>query len=164
MTEEINDVPTCGRPTRSGKPCRIRISRFDVACGTHATEHDRALADAYRRGYNEGWKAGSATGEQGAQARIRFLEARLRELQERDDAAKRIFEVGGEQVVEVDGYAYRWRGHPPLVVGERVLLPENWLSSLKRGSGPFIGVVTKLGTTYKGHLAQVINRAPVEKP
>lgn len=37
---------TCGRPTRSGSPCKIRISGSDVACGTHATEQHKAVAEA----------------------------------------------------------------------------------------------------------------------
>ncbi len=72
----------------------------------------------------------------------------------------RVFEVDGEQVVSVGRYAYRWRGSPPLTVGDRVLLPENWLSRKKDGPGPWTGVITELGTTYTGMLAHVVDRAP----
>ncbi|MER6576168.1 hypothetical protein [Nonomuraea sp. NPDC001023] len=44
------------------------------------------------------------------------------------------YEINGDQVVEVGEYAYRWHGRPALKVGERVLLPENWVSH-RRQSG-----------------------------
>ena len=45
------------------------------------------------------------------------------------------YEFEGDQVVGVGRYAYRSRGEPPLKVGERVLLPENWVSRVKDGPG-----------------------------
>lgn len=71
-----------------------------------------------------------------------------------------VYELEGDQVVSVGRYAYRWRGSPPLAVGDRVLLPENWLSRKKDGPGNWIGVITELGTTYPGALAFVVDRAP----
>jgi hypothetical protein len=69
-----------------------------------------------------------------------------------------LFQVDGDQVVSVGRYAYRWQGQPALVVGDRVLLPENWLSRKKDGPGNWVGVVTELGTTYSGDLAYVVDR------
>ena len=74
-----------------------------------------------------------------------------------------VYEVGGDQVVSVGRYAYRWRGVPPLEVGERVLLPENWLSRKKDGPGDWVGVVSALGTAYTGTLAFVVDRAPTNR-
>jgi hypothetical protein len=111
-----DDERTCGRPTRAGTPCRVRLSESEEACGMHAP----AAA-----GHGEG----------------------------------RVFAVDGEQVVSVGRYAYRWRGSPPLAVGDRVLLPENWLSRKKDGPGHWVGVITELGTTYTGTLAHVVDRA-----
>lgn len=71
----------------------------------------------------------------------------------------RVFEMDGDQVVSVGSYAYRWRGGRPLAVGDRVLLPENWLSRKKDGPGDWVGVITELGTTYAGTLAHVVDRA-----
>jgi hypothetical protein len=104
----------CGRPTRAGTPCRVKLSESEEACGMHAP--------------------GAAHGS-------------------------RVFEMNGDQVVSVGKYAYRWRGGPPLAVGDKVLLPENWLSRKKDGPGNWTGVVTELGTTYKGTLAHVVDRA-----
>lgn len=70
----------------------------------------------------------------------------------------RIYEIDGDQVVDVGGYAYRWRGKTPLKAGDRVLLPENWLSKIKNGPGAIEGVVTALGTTYRGDLQTIIRR------
>jgi len=77
---------------------------------------------------------------------------------------QRVYEIGGDQVVEVGKYAYRWRGNPPLEVGERVLLPENWLSRVKDGAGTYQGVVTRLGATYRGELSFIVGRAPADGP
>jgi len=49
-------------------------------------------------------------------------------------------------------------------VGERVLLPENWLSRVKDGAGTYQGVVTRLGATYRGELSFIVGRAPAEGP
>jgi len=106
---------TCGRPTRAGTPCRVRLSESEQVCGMHAV--------------------GAA------------------------DGPSRVFEVDGEQVVSVGRYAYRWRGDRPLAVGDRVLLPENWLSRKKDGPGNWVGVITDLGTTYTGTLAHIVDRA-----
>ncbi|MEW1902111.1 hypothetical protein [Streptomyces sp. NPDC086147] len=72
-----------------------------------------------------------------------------------------MYEVNGCQVVKVGGYGYRWRGNEPLEVGDRVLLPENYVSRIKNGPGPTVGVVSKLGTTCRGSLSDVVGRAPM---
>lgn len=151
---------TCGRPTRSGKPCRVRIYGSDVACGAHATDEDRAVAAAHRQGWSEGYEKGCKSGASSAQSKIEWLERRVKELEERLDDATRIHEIAGDQVVGVGGYAYRWRGSGRLEVGDRVLLPENYVSRLKHGPGPTVGVVSALGTTYRGDLSFIVARAP----
>jgi hypothetical protein len=130
----------------------------DVACGIHATEQDRAVAAAYQRGWSEGFRQGSTSGSSVAQTKIEWLERRVADLEQQLDGAQRYFEIGGDQVVEVGRYAYRWHGRPPLVVGERVVLPGNWVSALKSGPGTFEDVVTKLGATYRGELAYIVKR------
>ncbi|WP_432064644.1 hypothetical protein [Streptomyces sp. C10-9-1] len=151
---------TCGRPTRSGSPCKIRVSGSDVACGTHATEQDKAVAEAHRRGWSEGYRSGSESSASLSKSRIERLEQRVKDLEEQLDGAHRVYEVGGHQVVEVGRYTYRWRGSRPLAVGDRVLLPENYVSRMKDGPGPTTAVVTKLGTTYRGPLSDIVGRAP----
>ncbi|MEU5977484.1 hypothetical protein [Streptomyces sp. NPDC047315] len=69
-------------------------------------------------------------------------------------------EVNGCQVVEVGRYGYRWRENDPLEVGDRVLLPESYVSRLKNGPGPTVGVVNMPGTTYQGSLSGIVGRAP----
>ncbi|MFE0794361.1 hypothetical protein [Streptomyces mutabilis] len=149
---------TCGRPTRSGKPCKIRISGSDVACGTHATEQDKAVAKAHQRGWSEGYKSGSESSASLSRSRIERLEQRIKELEAQLDDSRRVYEIDGHQVVDVGGYAYRWRGSTPLEVGDRVLLPENYVSRMKNGPGPTLGVVSKLGTTYCGPLSDIVRR------
>ncbi|MFE6917829.1 hypothetical protein [Streptomyces rubiginosohelvolus] len=118
------------------------------------------MAEAHRRGWSEGYKSGSESSASYSRSRIERLEQRVKELEEQLDDAKRVYEIGGHQVVDVGGYAYRWRGSTPLEVGDRVLLPENYVSRMKNGPGPTLGLVSKLGTTYRGPLSDIVSRAP----
>ncbi|TGN74990.1 hypothetical protein E5083_21925 [Streptomyces bauhiniae] len=138
----------------------MRLSGSDVACGTHATEQDKAVTEAHRRGWREGHETGWKSSARSSASRIEQLERRVHELEEQLDGAKRVYEVGGHQVVDVGGYAYRWRGGDLLEVGDRVLLPENYVSRLRNGPGPTVGVVSQLGTTYRGPLADIVSRMP----
>jgi hypothetical protein len=44
-----------------------------------------------------------------------------------------------------------------------VLLPENWLSRMKDGPGPQVGVVTTLGSTFRDELSLIADRAPTNE-
>jgi hypothetical protein len=158
--DQPSSARRCGRPTRSGKPCQAFVYGFDVACARHATDHDRELTETYGRGHHDGYRQGHESGAAGAKSRIEWLERRVQELEGRLDDAMRVYEIGGDQVVEVGRYSYRWRGPTPLQVGDRVLLPENWLTRMKDGPGPHVGVVTALGSTYHGELSFIVGRAP----
>ncbi|MYX05967.1 hypothetical protein GTW98_03955 [Streptomyces sp. SID8375] len=118
------------------------------------------MAEAHRRGWSEGYEAGCESGASSSKSHIAYLEMRVKELEGQLDSARRVYEVDGCQVVQVGKYSYRWCGCDPLEVGDRVLLPENWVSKLKDGPGSTVGVVTKLGTTYRGALSDIVGRAP----
>ncbi|QHC16580.1 hypothetical protein GR131_14555 [Streptomyces sp. GF20] len=118
------------------------------------------MAESRRKGWNEGYEAGRESGASSSKSRIAHLEKRVEELEEQLDAERRVYEVDGFQVVQVGKYTYRWRGSDLLRVGDRVLLPENWLSKVKEGPGHTVGVVTRLGTTYRGSLTDILGRAP----
>lgn len=64
------------------------------------------------------------------------------------------------QLVEVDGYAYRWNGQEELKVGDEVLLPENYVSRLRNGPGPFPGTVTAIDSTYRGRTSAIVQKCP----
>lgn len=149
----------CGRPTRSGAPCKATFT-FGFACGRHTTPEEDAYVRAYEEGHRAGRAEGIEFGRQMAEAGAENLRRRVADLEEKLDRVTQRHSVDGHQAVEVDGYAYLWTGTPPLGLGERVLLPENYVSNLKHGPGPFIGVVTALGTTYDGPLSRVLRRAP----
>ncbi|MER6686337.1 hypothetical protein [Streptomyces olivaceoviridis] len=161
MFEEVHHRP-CGRPTKSGTPCRAQFSGPGFACKLHTTDHEQALLAAYRKGLETGRAQERKYASQAQDARIEHLESQIRTLREELDSKSRRFEVDGAQAVTVDGYGYQWRGPDTLAVGDRVLLPENYVSALRHGPGPFPGTVTELGTTYSGALATIISRAPVE--
>lgn len=92
------------------------------------------MAEAHRRGWNEGYKSGSESSASYSRSRTERLEQRVKELEEQLDDA--------------------------LEVGDRVLLPENYVSRMKTGPGPTLGVVSKLGTTYRGPMSDIVRRAP----
>ncbi|GAA1265301.1 hypothetical protein [Saccharothrix xinjiangensis] len=98
----------CGRPTRSGLPCKAEVHGRAIACKIHTTEQERTLADACERGYREGYERGRESAAYGERLRVEHLERRVREPETRLDRETRIFEVDGDQVVGVGGYAYRW--------------------------------------------------------
>jgi hypothetical protein len=149
----------CGRPTKSGKPCRAILSdRRERACGKHATSEDQA--------YAQGWTDGAAFGRKGWQDAKDAAKSELRmeiEWQIRQEKAveeeRRNFrtEVGGKQIVPVDigesrPFAYIWGGEP-LTVGDRVLLPANWFRT-----SPFEGEVVKVGSSYHGAMVDVLRK------
>lgn len=156
------EIRTCGRPTRSGAPCKARIYGSDLACGIHLTPHERELAEAYKRGWNDGYKQASESAQKVSSSQVEWLKRRIEELEQLLDEATRVYEIGGDQLVEVGRYAYRWAGQPKLEVGERVLLPQNWVSKMTDGPGPTLGTVTRLGSTYQGEHARIVRRAPTE--
>lgn len=64
------------------------------------------------------------------------------------------------QAVQVDigaarPFSYEWHGQEPLKVGDRVLLPANWVRP-----DPFVGTVVEIGTEYTGELASVLEKLP----
>jgi hypothetical protein len=153
--------PLCGRPTRSGRPCRQRISnpRFEVACRTHATDAENDLADARRTAYHDGYRDGQESARDFARFRIEQLQARIEQLESENKPPLRTTDALGRQIVQVGRHAYTWDGPDPLAVGDQVWLPENYVSRMKQGPGRYRGEVTALGTDYTGHLNLILDRA-----
>ncbi|MFF3751414.1 hypothetical protein ACFYYH_13270 [Streptomyces sp. NPDC002018] len=159
MFDEVHHRP-CGRPTKSGTPCRAQFSGPGFACKLHTTDHEKALAEVYRQGVETGRAQEREWRQRTEAAKVEHLERQIRTLREALDAKNRRLEVDDAQAVTVDGYGSRWSGPGTLKVGGRVLLPENYVSALRHGPGPFPGTVTELGTTYTGTLSRIISRAP----
>jgi hypothetical protein len=120
------------------------------------TEHEQQATAAGRKGWSTGFQEGFRAGTESGNTRVAQLEARLRELEQ--DAITDVDRISGDQIVEVDGYAYRWAGTPPLVIGDHVLLPESWLSNLNGDIGPREGTVTALGPAYRGELKKIVRK------
>lgn len=149
----------CGRPTKSGKPCQAILSnRRERACGRHATSEDQA--------YAQGWTDGEAVGRQGwqdakeaAKSEVRWeIENQIRREKAAEEERRNFrTEVGGKQIVSVDiggsrPFAYTWGGDP-LAVGDRVLLPGNWLHR-----NPFEGKVVEMGSSYQDAMVDVLRK------
>lgn len=143
----------CGRPTASGGPCRqILYSPWLAACGTHATDDDRALASRLNAAWRSGLEAGFRSGRDSA--RCAECDARKAEAA----TARLRFTEGGKQIVRFGKYSYVWDGDAPLALGDRCLLPGNWL--FKETSE---AEVTGFGTDYDGalsHVLRLISRVP----
>jgi hypothetical protein len=148
----------CGRPTRSGSPCKANFSGVGFACKLHTTPEEQALVDAYQNGHRTGYQEGVESGRRSAAMSTEHMERQIADLKAKLDQATRRFRVDGLQAVTVGSYAYLWSGQPDLTVGDRVLLPENYVSRLKHGPGPVEGAVTGLGTTYDGALDRILRR------
>ncbi|MDN5914851.1 MAG: hypothetical protein L0I76_07050 [Pseudonocardia sp.] len=151
----------CGRETRGGRPCRQRLPdpRFEVACRQHATEAEAELATARRKAYYVGYQDAQESARRYADFRIEQLQQRISELEQAAKPPRRMTEPTGRQIVEVGGHAYVWSGNEPLAVGDAVWLPENYVSRVRIGAGPYRGEVSALGTDYTGPLSQIIRRA-----
>jgi hypothetical protein len=148
----------CERPTKSGKPCQNpRPGPSHRACGQHETPEDVA----YREGYEAGRAAERGYAERSRESSRELWIGEGRRLERAEAVERANFRTAtesGEQIVVVDGrLTYRWAGEP-LKVGDRVLLPENWLSVVKHGRGPFPGTITAIGSSYKGELSAVIRK------
>lgn len=73
-----------------------------------------------------------------------------------DERGPRLEDERGRQLVTVNGgMAYAWSGAARLKVGEKVWLPGNWTT----GHEPFIGIVTRLGSTYRGSHVPITGHA-----
>lgn len=151
----------CGRPTRANRPCRQRIPdpRFEVACRQHATETEAELAAARHDAYHQGYRDAQESARRFESFRIEQLQQRISELEQATKPPRRMTEPTGRQIVEVGGHAYAWGGTEPLTVGDEVWLPDNDVSRVRIGPGPYRGEVTDLGTDYTGPLKQIIRRA-----
>ncbi|WP_157467795.1 hypothetical protein [Frankia sp. QA3] len=101
--DQLVEVRLCGRPTRSGKPCRMRLYGPEIACRTHLTEHERDVAEAYQRGMGDGHRCGWENGQELGKQQVERLQRRIRELEGLLGRGTLRHETGGEQVVEVDG-------------------------------------------------------------
>lgn len=148
----------CSRPTKSGKSCKANFSGVGFACKLHTTLEEQALVDAYESGYRKGREEGCKSGQEVAALSTENLERQIARLEAKLDEATRRFRIDDLQAVTVGGYAYLWSGQPDLKVGDRVLLPENYVSRLKDGPGPIEGVVTELGSTYDGAHSRILRR------
>ena len=153
------EIRKCDHPTKSGHGCKQRIWAGVRACPTHETPEDVA----YHAGWEEArqWYSELHSGDRESWIAEGKRQAKLeQERTAREVERKKNFryELDGYPIVQVDGYSYIWTGKEPLGIGDRVMLPQNWLSELKHGRGPFSGTVTEFGTDYDGPLSRIIKK------
>jgi hypothetical protein len=128
-----------------------------VACGTHATDADRAVGAAYWKGWREGEASGKESGrwavleEQANERRRQEYEAAERaRFRERDKRGQLVIVDNGKPLV------YRWTGLDDLAIGDLVVVPPNWLIQHSRTCP-----VTALGSSYELDIQNILRRAPV---
>jgi hypothetical protein len=136
----------CGQPKTNGEPCRMRADLGSPDCRIHGPAPVDTLRlrmwDMHRRGIAAGRELLAREQAQAAREAERAARWRLTER--------------GLQVVQFGRYAYVWDG-PPLKLGDRCLLPGNWLVA-----DPMEAEVTGFGTDYDGTLAQVLRKIEEE--
>lgn len=153
----------CGRPTKSGAPCKQQLNaRYEVACGMHATDIEKKLTAAQSAAWSEGFHEGADYRTGLDRQEMDRLRQRVAELEQATGPPVQ-YKIGHDQIVQVGKYSYRWAGTPPLEIGDRVWVPENYVSRHKVGPGPYVDTITSLGTTYTGELSRIISRAE-DKP
>ena len=84
------------------------------------------------------------------------MERRANEMVEPEDVEFRLTTAQGHQIVRCGNYAYAWPGEEPLKVGDRVLLPANWLVNY-----PSERSVTAFGSSYGGHLSHILRKVEI---
>ena len=156
---DIWNYVICGKPTKSGAPCRARAQRdyrghtnFHVPCKAHLTPaHEKFLeytAEAYAAGKRDGLR--DAKGRDEIEIAQRVRDAINAELAKKDVINNgRTHDSLGRQLVVIKGYTYHWEGEP-LEVGDKVLLPGSWWSPKD-----WEGHVTSQVSTYKGETVGV---------
>jgi hypothetical protein len=121
----------------------------------HTNETDSALAEDREKRWLKGFDAGFESGR--ASVRLHTEnERRRRQLEDEERARFRDRDGHGQLVVVDRGKAltYRWTGDGDLRVGDRVLVPGNWLHPKAE-----ICTVTAIGSSFTGDLQDIIQRA-----
>lgn len=155
----------CGRPTKSGRPCKQTIGGDDVACRVHTTAHEAEVVAARREGHRLGYEEGHAAGEESAKLNAEY-ETRRRveeQLRERTCVHMRTRDYRGQlvQIALDDGgrpYTYRWTGDANLAVGDAVMVVGAWWLP-ERERHHQRGTVCALSTDYTGDIADIVARA-----
>ena len=145
LTEEEWEARRCGRPTKSGKPCKT-FSGGEFPCRIHMTELDIHYRAVVSRTHTEAFEAGM---EAGREAYIREVEKAVRDAEEA--RTFRLQTLDGKQIVEVGGYAFAWDAKKHgrmLAVGDPVHLSGGY-------SGQWDGVVSRMGSSYAGSLTEI---------
>lgn len=164
MTFQINFPPTqearkCGRPTKARTPCKGQPHGYLAGCALHNTDDEIEIAALLDRAVWLGYERGSKSEKGSQKLKIEHLEKTVRRLEKKLDAAHRKFFDGSAQLVTVGRYGYRWTGSPTLEVGDEVMLPENYVSLMQHGPGPWPGQVTALGSTFDGDHSTIVKKA-----
>lgn len=149
-------IQQCGRPTLRQTPCTINAELFVPGCSRHATEEEIKLGRLLLRAWQGGFRAGSRQNTDHLREQITALSNQVAVLKESSDVR---VEDGGDQLIEVDGFAYRWTGSPRLRMGEAVILPKTPHSRRLGYPREWPGKVTALGTRYTGTVKyEVVSR------
>ena len=143
----------CGRPTRSGDPCRNEVGPYEVGCKVHTTSDEREWARiawaAFWRGHEEGRES-----ERDDVMRSAEFEARQAARRAEEAAMWRERDARGRQLVQVAGsYTYVWTGTHDLQVGDVVTVPGCWIPGME---APHDEPVIALGSTYRGDIKAII--------
>lgn len=154
--DQVPTVQECGRPTLKGKPCTRNAEMFVPGCGVHASEDEIKFGRQVLRAWQGGYRVGSRQKTEHLFERITSLSNEIKILKTSSDLR---VDDGGDQIVEVDGFAFRWSGSPRLALGEMILLAACRHSRRLGYANDWPGKVTALGTRYTGLIQhEVVSR------
>jgi hypothetical protein len=123
-----------------------------------SSEADVALAEAYDERWQQGFDDGFESGRKSVRLQAEY-ERRRQALEEEERARFRERDGRGQLVMVERGKAltYRWTGDGDLRVGDRVLVPGNWLHPNAE-----VCTVVAIGSSFNGDIQEVIRRASPE--
>lgn len=169
----------CGVENKNGSMCKLEglsleymIAGLSLPCKRHRTEEDETKLSVLKRVYGSGFRDGTEQAVKEARKREGYLNNRIGVLQSRvaeveksnnalykekqrraSSTSFRTHTVAGNQIVEVEGYAYEWRGQGKLKVGDEIRLPGNYFSP-----GGWTGKVSSIGSDYTGSMSSATRR------
>lgn len=152
-----DDAGRCGKPTKSGRPCRNPTGLTEGpygACDIHADDEDWVRMSIHSAGWHAGFKSGLKAGEEAGRIHAKF-EAAQAERAARQAAAFRLRDERGAQLVTVSirGLTYRWPDQPDLQIGDTVVIPGNWLVKEQQEC-----TVAGLGSDFEGYIQNIVRK------
>lgn len=142
---------SCIGKTKKGNRCKnSRTSLYSLTCKVHRTKETELLESLCSRIDKESSDRTTKTMQSYKDSELRNLRDKVTHLELRLKDTKRLRTHTGKQIFQCGNHAYVWAGEGELEVGDKVMVPPNWLFNYSTERE-----VTELGTFYEGLLTDV---------